>query len=224
MQTNFFSQIMQLNLTGNLRLNIQTLENEELIVSLLLDTSHIKDKAAKMIPPLVLKGSNRDLDNDFFDAITQPVQTTQSLLINMQQHIEALEKANKESLITKNKQDTEKKDKDDKRKKFAEQMKKVDDLVKLKKIGEAIGQLPDLKQFSEFETEIKKKSHELRGQHSSLSLFADEPVNNSIEREDTSEESEDNNEDDNDVDNDNDEESEENFDDEDKNNDDKDNQ
>lgn len=218
MQTNFFSQIMQLNLTGNLRLNIQTLENEELIVSLLLDTSHIKDKAAKMIPPLVLKGSNRDLDNDFFDAITQPVQTTQSLLINMQQHIEALEKANKESLITKNKQDTEKKDKDDKRKKFAEQMKKVDDLVKLKKIGEAIGQLPDLKQFPEFETEIKKKNHELRGQHSSLSLFADEPVNNSIEREYTSEESDDNNEDDNDVDNDNDEESEENFDDIDENN------
>lgn len=223
MQTNFFSQIKLLNVTGNLRLNIQPQENGELIVSLLLDTTHIKDKAAKLIPPLVLKGSDRDLDNGFFQAINQPVQTTQSLLLNMQQHVEALDKANKESRIEKDKQDTQKKDKDGKRKKFDEQMKKVDDLVKIKKIGEAIGQLPDLKQFPEFETEIKKKSQELRGQHSSLSLFADEPVTNSIEKEETSEESDDskeeNNEGDNDADDNNDEDSEENFDDDDDNND-----
>lgn len=192
MQTNFFSQIKQLNVTGNLRLNIQPQENGELIVSLLLDTSHVKDKAAKLIPPLILKGSDSDLDNGFFESIAQPVMTTQSLLVNMQQHGEAVEKANKESRIVKDKQDTQKKDKDGKRKKFDEQMKKVDDLVKLKKIGEAIGQLPDLKLFPEFETEIKKKSQELRGQHSSLSLFGDEPTATTTEENDTSEENDDN--------------------------------
>lgn len=223
MQTNFFSQIKQLNVTGNLRLNIQPQENGELIVSLLLDTSHIKDKAAKLIPPLVLKGSDCDLDNEFFQAIAQPVQTTQSLLVNMQQHVEALDKANKESRVVKDKQDAQKKDKDGKRKKFDEQMKKVDELVKLKKIGEAIGQLPDIKQFPEFEMEIKKKSQELRGQHSSLSLFADETVSNSNEEKDTSKENEENNEDDNDADDDTDDESEDNFDDDDDNNNDEDN-
>lgn len=84
-------------------------------------------------------------------------------------------------------------------------MKKVDDLVKLKKIGEAIGQLPDLKQFPEFETEIKKKSQELRGQHSSLSLFADETVIKGSE-EDTTEENEGNTDVDDDNNEDNDEE------------------
>src|SRR3989339_194440 len=205
MLTNFFSRIKLLNVTGNLRMNIQPQENGELIVSLLLDTSHIKDKSAKLIPPLVLKGSDSDLDNGFFQAISQPVQTTQSLLVNMQQHVEALDKANKESRIEKDKQDTQKKDKDGKRKKFDEQMKKVDDLVKLKKIGEAIGQLPDLKQFPEFETEIKKKSQELRGQHSSLSLFADETVIKGSE-EDTTEENEGNTDVDDDNNEDNDEE------------------
>lgn len=207
MQTNFFSQIKQLNVTGNLRLNIQPQESGELIVSLLLDTSHIKDKAAKLIPPLVLKGSDSDLDNGFFQAISQPVQTTQSLLVNMQQHVEAVDKAHKESRIEKDKQDTQKKDKDGKRKKFDEQMKKVDDLVKLKKIGEAIGQLPDLKQFPEFETEIKKKSQELRGQHSSLSLFADETVIKGSEEKDTTEETEGDTDVDDDNNDDNDEES-----------------
>ncbi|MFW2477291.1 MAG: PRTRC system protein E [Sediminibacterium sp.] len=225
MHTNFFSQIKLLNITGNLRLNILPQENGDLIVSLLLDTSLVKDKAANLIPPLVLKGSDSDLDNGFFQAISQPVQTTQSLLLNMQQYVEALDKANKESRIMKDKEDIQKKDKDNKRKKFDEQMKKVDDLVKLKKVGEAIGQLPELKQFPEFETEIKKKSQELRGQHSSLSLFADEPVTNNIQEKDTSEESDDNNDENNEDDNDddNDEESEENFDDGDDNNDEQDN-
>ncbi|MFN3664793.1 MAG: PRTRC system protein E [Sediminibacterium sp.] len=219
MQTNFFSQIKQLNVTGNLRLNIQPQENGELIVSLLLDTSHVKDKAAKLIPPLILKGSDSDLDNGFFESIAQPVMTTQSLLVNMQQHGEAVEKANKESRIVKDKQDAQKKDKDGKRKKFDEQMKKVDDLAKLKKIGEAIGQLPDVKHYPEFETEIKKKSQELRGQHSSLSLFDDEPTATTTEENDTSEENDDNNEDDNDDDDDNDDANEDDNDDDDNNDD-----
>lgn len=176
MQTNFFSQIKQLGFTGNLRINIQPQQNGELIVSLLLDTSFVKDKAAKLIPPLVLKGTESDLDNGFFTAIAHPVQQTQTLLLNMQEHISASEKAQKESRMVKDKQDTEKKEKDAKRKRFDEQMKKVDELVKQKKIGEAIGQLPDLKLFPEFETEIKKKGQELRSQHGTLSLFGEEPT------------------------------------------------
>ena len=220
MQTNFFSQIKQLNVVGNIRLNIQPQENGELIVSLLLDTSHVKDKAAKLIPPLVLKGSDSELDNGFFYAVTQPITSTQSLLVNMQQHVEAMDKAQKESRIVKDKQDVQKKDKDAKKKRFDEQMKKVDDLVKLKKIGEAIGQLPDLKQFPEFETEIKKKSQELRGQHGSLSLFGEEAVagaaTRTSEEEETSEET--NNDDDKNAD-DNEENNDENFDDDDNNDD-----
>lgn len=174
MKTNFFSLVKQLNISGNLRINIQPQPNGELIVSLLLDTSFVKDDAAKLIPPLVLKGSDNELDNGFFEAIEKPVLGTQTLLLNMQEHITATDKAKRESRMVKDEEDTQKKEKDSKKKKFDEQMKKVDDLVKLKKIGEAIGQLPDLKLFPEFETEIKKKSQELRSQHGTLSLFGEE--------------------------------------------------
>ena len=71
-------------------------------------------------------------------------------------------------------------------------MKKVDDLYKQKKIGEAIGQLPDIKQYPEFESEIRKKSQELRSQHNALSLFAadeeTDPGTDTVEDEQTSQE------------------------------------
>jgi PRTRC genetic system protein E len=181
MHTNFFSQVKLLGLTGNLRINIQPQDNGELIVSLLLDTSFVKDKAAKMIPPLVLKGSENDLDNGFFEAIAKPVQQTQALLLNMQEHIVASDKAQKESRMVKDKQDNDKKEKDSKRKRFDEQMKKVDEIAKQKKIGEAIGQLPDLKSFPEFESEIKKRSQELRSQHGTLSLFGEDAPSESAD-------------------------------------------
>lgn len=42
MQTNFFSLVKQLNISGNLHINIQPQPNGELIVSLLLDTYFVK--------------------------------------------------------------------------------------------------------------------------------------------------------------------------------------
>lgn len=207
MQTNFFSQVKQLNLSGNLRINIQPQPNGELIVSLLLDTSFVKDDAAKLIPPLVLKGSDNELDNGFFEAIKKPVLNTQRLLLNMQAHINATDKAQKESRMVKDKENAQKRDRESKQKKFDEQMKKVDELAKQKKIGEAIGQLPDLKLFPEFETEIKKKSQELRSQHGTLSLFAEEQsAQASVKREETEDNmhEEDENDHDEDEENDND--------------------
>ena len=117
MQTNFFSLVKQLNLSGNLRMNIQSQQNGELIVSLLLDTSFVKDNAAKLIPPLVLKGSDNELDNGFFEAIEKPVMDTQTLLLNMQAHIKASDKAQKESRIVKDKENSQKKDRDIKQEK-----------------------------------------------------------------------------------------------------------
>ncbi len=171
MKTNFFSEIGGLNLTGTIRLNIQPQPTGGMIVSLLLSDDKVKDKALQVIPPLVLKGDTNDLDEGFFDAIKTPVQQTSSLIANMSAYQTAIGKAQKESKEEKEKETNAKKDKDGKRKKFDEQMKKVEELEKQKKIGEAIGQLPDLKLFPEFAEEIKKKSQQLRSQHGTLSLF-----------------------------------------------------
>ncbi|SJZ85226.1 PRTRC system protein E [Sediminibacterium ginsengisoli] len=185
METNFFTIINDLNLTGNLRINIILQQDKQMIVTVLLDSSHIKDKAASMIVPLVLRGASSDLDAGFFKEIKVPLHNTTTLLQNLEAHEKSIENAQKKSRQELEKQDSLKKEKSSKQKKFDEQMKKVDDLYKQKKIGEAIGQLPDIKQYPEFEAEIRKKSQELRSQHNALSLFAaDEeadPVTDTVE-------------------------------------------
>lgn len=172
MKTNFFSQIAAMGVTAStLRVNIQPQQAGNLIVSVLLADDTVKDKAAQLIPPLVLKGSATELDDGFFGAIQSPIQQTSALIANMGAYETAINKAGKESRQEKEREATSQKEKDSRRKKFDEQMKKVEDLEKLKKIGEAIGQLPDLQQFPEFSDEIKKKNQQLRSQHGTLSLF-----------------------------------------------------
>ncbi len=196
METNFFQQIADLQLSGNIRLNIQPQQDNKLLVSLLLTSDQVKDKAAYNIPPLLLNGTPLELDNGFFEAVTNPIQKTNGLLCNLIEHEKGMEKAQKESRVEKDKAEASKKDKEGKRKKFDEQMKKVEELEKLKKIGEAIGQLPDVKLFPEFTEEIKKKSQQLRSQHGTLSLF-EEPVSENNEDTPEEEENEDNNDEDN---------------------------
>lgn len=172
MKTNFFTQITAMGVTaGTLRVTIQPHQSGILIVSILLADDRVKDKAAQLIPPLVLKGSVTELDEGFFGSIQSPIQQTCTLIANMVAYETAMTKASKESRQQKEQEATTQKEKEVKRKKFDEQMKKVEDLEKLKKIGEAIGQLPDLQQFPEFSDEIKKKNQQLRSQHGSLSLF-----------------------------------------------------
>jgi len=212
METNFFKQISDLQLSCNIRLNIQPQQDDKFLVSLLLTNDQLKDKAAYNIPPLLLSGTALELDNGFFEAVSRPVQKTNGLLCNLSDHEKGMEKAQKESKQEKEKAESNKKDKDGKRKKFDDQMKKVDELEKQKKIGEAIGQLPDVKFFPEFTEEIKKKSQQLRSQHGTLSLFEtaagenNPPEQPELEKtdEDDSEEDDDNDGEQNNFDDDND--------------------
>lgn len=177
METNFFSQIATLGATGTLRVNIQPQKEGNFIVSVLLSNETVKDKAVQLIPPLVLKGSAAELDNGFFEAIQSPIQQTSTLIANMGAYETAMTRAGKESRQEKERETSMQKEKDGKRRKFDEQMKKVEDMEKLKKIGEAIGQLPEVQQFPEFAEEIKKKNQQLRSQHGTLSLFEEpQPV------------------------------------------------
>jgi PRTRC genetic system protein E len=183
METNFFKQLNNLKLTGNTILNIQSLPDGTMTVSILLINNSLKDKSANQIPPLILKGSVEELDLKFFETISTPIKKTNQLLCNMNEHEQAL-KNTQSNNNTKANSGIAGKDKDGKRKRFDEQIKKVNDLEKLNKIGEAIGQVPDAKIFPEFEEEIKTKMQQLRAKHGTLSLFGEnpeEPTNNSIE-------------------------------------------
>lgn len=167
MQTNFFSTLSSLNLDGNFRLNIQRQPDNKMLVSVLLVHNNVKDKSVKQIPALVLAGFIDDLDKEFFDSIQQPMQKQNTLLCNLSAHEKALEKTKKDnenkSVSTPNASG--------KQKRFDEQMKKVADLEKQQKYGQAIAQLPKEKDYPEYTTEISKKMQELKSKHGSLSLF-----------------------------------------------------
>lgn len=190
MKTSFFSSVASLQLQGNLRINIQLQAGGSMLVSVLLSDDQVKDNAVQLIPPLVLKGDPSELDEGFFDALHTPLQQTSALITNLSAYEKAMGKAQKESKQEKDKAATMNREKDSKRKRFEEQMKKVEELEKQKKIGEAIGQLPDLKVFPEFEEEIKKKAQQLRSQHGTLSLFGETDTDASPEEPGTAEEQE----------------------------------
>jgi PRTRC genetic system protein E len=187
METNFFTQIADLNLTGNIRLNIQPQPDKRLLVSILLTSDELKGTAASNIPPLILDGTADEFDHEFFKSIAQPMQKNTGLLCNLLEHEKGIEKAQAESRQLKEKTQSTTKDSGGKRGKFDQQMAKVTALENQKKIGEAIGQLPDVKQYPEYAEEIKKKSQQLRSQHTTLSLFEQTPSddNNSEEENNT---------------------------------------
>ena len=168
MQTNFFSTLASLNLDANFRLNIQRQPDNKMLVSVLLVHDDVKDKSVKQIPALVLAGFTDDLDKGFFDSIGQPVQKQNTLLCNLSAHEKALDKTKKDN-ETKNTATSSASS--GKRRKFDEQMKKVTDLEKQQKYGQAIAQLPKEKEYPEYTAEITKKMQELKGKHGSLSLF-----------------------------------------------------
>lgn len=174
METNFFQQINALGVIGNIVLNIQPVSSEQMIVSVLITNDSIKDKAIKNIPPMVLDGSITDLNEKFFTAITEPVKKTTELFRNLLDHEKGLKAAQGNSNMQKGKNETEKRDKEGKRKQYDEKMKRVDELEKEKKYGQAIAQMPDAKLFPEFANEINKKMTQLRANHGTLDLFADQ--------------------------------------------------
>jgi PRTRC genetic system protein E len=168
METNFFQQLNAFGISGNIVLNIQPLSQEKMIVSILITNDSIKDKAVKNIPPMVLDGSITDLDEKFFSAISEPVKKTTELFRNLLDHEKGLKTAIGNNNMQKGKNEADK----TKRKQFDEKMKKVDELEKEKKYGQAIAQMPDAKAFLEFAEEINKKMTQLRGSHGTLDLFA----------------------------------------------------
>ena len=66
MNANFFNQITQLNFTGNLQLTIAKGVENNLIVSLVLQNEQCGDNAKQLIPPLNLRGTAEELDEEFY--------------------------------------------------------------------------------------------------------------------------------------------------------------
>ncbi|MDN3606412.1 prtrc system protein e [Kaistella yonginensis] len=172
MQTNFFRQIANINLTGDLQITFTKTTTNNYVVSVLLKNEQCGDEARKTIPPLNLRGTAEELDNGFFESITTPLQTASGLMVDMESFMKQLEETKKNSAMEKEKSDKEKKDKEAKDKKYKETLQKADELEKEGKYKEAWSILPKASEFPDYAEIIRKKQNEYE-RHFAPSLFTE---------------------------------------------------
>ena len=162
--TNFFSQVAALEFKGCLNLTLRK-EGECLTVSLLVQDDACGDAAKNCIPPLILKGTAKELGEGFFPAIAEPVQATATLLTNMGQYLKGQEEAKKRSAM-------EKKEKTDKpaaavnpkEKKFLEAMQQVDALEAGGKFREAWSKVPQPAEYPDHADTLRARRASLSKQ------------------------------------------------------------
>lgn len=171
MNANFFHQIAQLQITGDLQLTIAKGAENNLIVSVMLQNEQCGDNAKNIIPPLNLRGTAEELDNGFFEKITTPIQTASGLMVDMESFMKQLEETKKQSAMEKDKADRQKKEQEVKDKKFKDAMAKADELEKEGKHREAWVKVPEITEFPEKADEIRKRKRELSDKFSAPSLF-----------------------------------------------------
>lgn len=181
--TNFFSQIAAIDFKGNLNLTLKK-DGDSLTVSVLLQNDACGDNAKNHIPPLILKGSPKELGEGFFPAIAEPVQTTSQLLVNMEQFRKGQEAAKKNAASEQKKTGTQTKptaeNTDPKEKKYLTAMGQVDALEAEGKFREAWVKVPQ-------PTDYPDKAEALRSRRAALSakfspdLFGAEPAATIVE-------------------------------------------
>ncbi|MFA6151990.1 MAG: PRTRC system protein E [Chitinophagaceae bacterium] len=161
---NFFQSLSALQVNGGWNISIAHGAADILIVSVLLANDKCGDKAGKTIPPLVLKGTARELDEGFFAAIETPIKTTAQLLTNMEAYLKAQETAKKNSAMEKDNAVKAEKDKTEKQKKYEASMKKVDELEEEGKFREAWMKVPEISEYPEQAEILRKRREELSAQ------------------------------------------------------------
>lgn len=177
MQTNFFRQIGKMNLTGDLHIIVRTTGQNNYVLSVLLNNEQCGDEARKLIPPLNLRGTAEDLDNGFFETVSNPLQTASGLMVDMESFMKQLEEAKKSSAMEKEKTDMEKKEKDAKQKKYNDAIEKADSFEKNGKYKDAWSALPKISDYPEFTDHIRKKQDEYE-RHFAPSLFTETVTEN----------------------------------------------
>lgn len=172
MQTNFFRQLTNMKLSGDLQITLRPTTENNFVLSVLFNNEQCGDDARKLIPPLNLRGTADELDNGFFESISAPLQTASGLMVDMENFMKQLEEAKKKSAMEKEKQDKEKKEKEAKDKKYREAFEKAEALGKEEKFKEAWSALPKVSEFPHFAEAIRKKQDEYE-QHFAPSLFTE---------------------------------------------------
>lgn len=172
MNTNFFNQIAQLGVAGNLHLTIAKGAENSLIVSVMLQNEQCGDNAKNIIPPLNLRGTAEELDSGFFENITAPIRAVSGLMVNMEAFMKQVEIAKSSSAREKEKSDKAKKEGEAKNKNFKDAMLKVDELEKEGRYKDAWMKVPDPAAYPDYAETIRKRKTSLSAKFAP-DLFAD---------------------------------------------------
>ena len=183
MNTNFFTQIQQLDFTGVLQLNISKGMENNLIVTVLLNNEQCGDVAKNGIPPLTFNATPQEFDEGFFEQITTPIQKVSGLMVDMEVFMKQMEAVKMQSAMEKEKTEKAKKEKEAKDKKFKDGMAKADELEKEGKFREAWLKVPEITEFPEKADEIRKRKSSLSDKFGTPSLFGamEEPTSEPLE-------------------------------------------
>ncbi|WP_221932275.1 prtrc system protein e [Flavobacterium zepuense] len=182
--TNFFAHIAAIPFEGCLNITVKK-DGEQLTTSVLLQNDGCGDAAKNHIPPLILKGSAKELCEGFFDAVTAPLAETSKLLVNMEQYLKGQETAKKTAAMEKKKTEkAEKFDKPDKtttpkeikEMKYSGTMAKVDALEAEGKYRDAWLKVPQASEFPDKAEEMQKRRASLSAKFSPDLFGAGQPA------------------------------------------------
>jgi len=190
MKTNFFEHIAGLQLAGDLNMVISNHNENKLTVSIYLNNKKAGENAGKTIIPLILNGTAEELDNGFFEAVTQPLQQTSGLLVNIATYAKGLEKAkqtaksdHKTKSNTNTRQNGEEDgievsepqvSKEDKRKAYTDILRQIVELDNSCKYEEALALLPSVSEYPDREAEIEKRKADLERKNQQKQLLWNE--------------------------------------------------
>lgn len=184
--TNFFAHIAAIPFEGCLNITVRK-DGDTLTASVLLQNEGCGDTAKAHIPPLILKGSAKELCEGFFDAIAAPVAQASALLVNMEQFLKGQEAAKKNAAMEKKKNDkpatAAKADaakpttpEEIREMKYCGTMAKVDELEAAGKFREAWIKVPQPSEFPEKAEEIRSRRAALSAQFSPDLFGAEQPA------------------------------------------------
>ncbi len=171
--TNFFTELADMEFTGDLHLTISNGKDGIMVVSALLRNNECRDDAKRLIPPMIFRGTAEKLNEAFLIDLKKPVEKVSELLCDMDVFMEQVEQAKKNSAMEKDRNSTEKKERDKKDKKYNDAIQKADALEKDGKWKDAWLVLNNLANVDKEHVDtLRKRKTDLR-QKFAPDLFAD---------------------------------------------------
>lgn len=171
----FFQSIYQMMPAGtDLSINIRRMD-ENLSVTVMPRRTGLKDEAGQLIVPLVFNGTPVELDAEFLQAATAPLQKAQGILVNLESFEKQAEQATAQGKATQSTNDKEPKEAREKREKMERLLKKSDEAVTAGKYSDAVMWLKQARALAtpDKQKEIDIRMQEVQKKATKGSLFAD---------------------------------------------------